>query len=235
MRNIIISDIHGCYNTFMNLLNLVQYTTGQDHLILLGDYIDRGPRSKEVIDWIINEKETGHVTALRGNHEEMFLSWLHEPIQPNSIYLHPDNGGKKTIKSYLKPRGIYSYKEYAQEAMKSYYPQHIRFFEELPFYYEDKHAIYVHAGVDLNLRDWKNSSDSWFTSSRERFWKSSNPHDKTIIFGHTPVCFLHDSDAPYTFEDNRIAIDGGCSYKRQLNALIVDKAGYTALSVPYGE
>jgi serine/threonine protein phosphatase 1 len=72
-----ISDIHGCYRTFYDLVIRKINLKKSDRLILLGDYIDRGDQSKEVVDFIIDLKEKGFdLTMLKGNHEAMLLRVL---------------------------------------------------------------------------------------------------------------------------------------------------------------
>ena len=96
-KRYVISDIHGCYNTFKRLVEEVIGLTKSDWLFLLGDYIDRGPSSKDVLDYILDLKESGYsLFPLRGNHEDdlldyakgelRFLLWLETPDALSTPY-----------------------------------------------------------------------------------------------------------------------------------------------------
>jgi|SRR5690606_12147363 len=74
-RILAISDIHGCCDELNRLLELVKYNFTTDQLILLGDYVDRGFKSKDVIHKIKVLTDEGAI-ALRGNHDQMFIDWL---------------------------------------------------------------------------------------------------------------------------------------------------------------
>ena len=96
-----ISDIHGCSQTFTELLNKISFSTN-DTLYLLGDYIDRGPGSIQTIDKIIQLQSSGYnIKCLRGNHEQMMLNSIHRPEEST---LWEKNGGDKV----LDELGIYS-------------------------------------------------------------------------------------------------------------------------------
>ena len=73
----VIADVHGCYKTFVNLLEYKVQLSQDDQLFLLGDYIDRGVGSKEIIDYIADLQESGYkVYTLRGNHEDVLFTLL---------------------------------------------------------------------------------------------------------------------------------------------------------------
>lgn len=79
-RMLIISDIHGCLYEWQELLTQVNYDSHVDQLILLGDYMDRGKYSKEVMYEVKNLVENHGVIALKGNHDQMFCDWLEDPL-----------------------------------------------------------------------------------------------------------------------------------------------------------
>ena len=96
-RKIAISDIHGCCKTFKALLNKIKFNSN-DELYLLGDYIDRGPDSKGVIDYIWQlQKEGYQVNCLRGNHEQMMLR---AAFVENKLDHWMRNGGETTLFSF---------------------------------------------------------------------------------------------------------------------------------------
>ncbi|WP_227779564.1 metallophosphoesterase [Paenibacillus sp. P13VS] len=69
-RTIMISDIHGCIDQLNQMLHLIQFNSIDDQLILLGDYVDRGPNIKAVVDKVIELVTEHHAIALRGNHDQ---------------------------------------------------------------------------------------------------------------------------------------------------------------------
>ncbi|QFT87699.1 Serine/threonine-protein phosphatase 1 [Bacillus sp. THAF10] len=231
-RTIVISDIHGCFKEFKTTLENLEYQPGQDKLILLGDYIDRGPQSLEVVEYVMELSEHENVVVLGGNHEDMFISFLEEPEfnEENRFFR---NGGKKTVESFCKPYQVYEVNPAAKQVILENYQKHIEFLKSLPDYYEDGDYIYVHAGVDLDLQNWKNTSKNDFRWLREAFWNQKNETGKTIVFGHTPTPFLHEhpthgtgvksNDIWYHPQQDRICIDGGCVFEGgKLNALVLE-------------
>ena len=98
MRKIAISDIHGCIRTFRYLLEEKIRLQPEDHLFLLGDFIDRGPNSKGVIDYILELQQSGYqLTCLLGNHEEMLLRSFTESLMRD---VWESNGGMETMMSF---------------------------------------------------------------------------------------------------------------------------------------
>ncbi|MBP2239503.1 fructose-1,6-bisphosphatase [Cytobacillus eiseniae] len=92
-----ISDIHGEIKKFERLLELVQYNKDQDQLLLLGDFVDRGPHSRAVLDKVIQLQSDGAI-ALIGNHEKMMIdAFCGDPLNLKRWYY---NGGIKTLQNY---------------------------------------------------------------------------------------------------------------------------------------
>nr|WP_289037086.1 metallophosphoesterase family protein [uncultured Allobacillus sp.] len=229
-RNLMISDIHGHLNAFEQLLEKVNFQPASDQLILLGDYIDRGPSSKETIEFVMDLQANGAI-ALRGNHDDWFLQWLQDPSQVSPNFLL--NGGMETIQSYLDELGD-DYSLPAQEEWASYirenYPAHVEFLNELPLYYEHEEFICVHAGIDPLQVNWKNTSKENFLWIRKEFHQGEIDSDKPIIFGHTPTKGLQ-AHAHVYFDNNKIGIDGGYTFGYQLNCLIYERNEFTEVAV----
>jgi serine/threonine protein phosphatase 1 len=198
MRAVAISDIHGCLKTFRALVEeKVQLTTG-DTLYLLGDYIDRGPNSKGVIDYILELQGTGYqVKCLTGNHEKMLLDALKDRAK-RDLFLR--NGGKQTMESY----GL-TFSEILLHP-------HLKFYNSLKYFIETEDYILVHAG--LNFR-----KDNPFLDTDSMLWIRDwyNRMDKTkldgkiIVHGHTPqsvdkIKKLHENMATNQYMN----IDVGC-------------------------
>lgn len=221
-----ISDIHGCYQEFNQLLSKVKYDPKVDQLILVGDYCDRGPDSKDVIEQVMLLVETQGVIAIRGNHDQMLVdALLHGQ---DSRFLR--NGGFSTLESYCGWDffgGNFSLDRYreAKEYMLQHYADHFDFLKQLPFYYEDDKHIYVHAGIDPACEDWKQTLPMDFLWIREPFIEHPTNLDKTVVFGHTPTIDFHGT-ADIWFAEDKIGLDGGCCFGYQLNCLEITKDAY---------
>ncbi|HZV44192.1 MAG TPA: metallophosphoesterase, partial [Saprospiraceae bacterium] len=130
-RTFAIGDLHGCSRTFRKLILENINLQKEDELYCLGDYVDRGPDSKGVIDFILELKEKGYkVHTLRGNHDQMMMD---SDKNPEDFRHWVKNGGDKTLESF----GIGSYDE-----MDSKYKT---FFYQTQYYFEIGKYILVHA------------------------------------------------------------------------------------------
>lgn len=231
---LVISDIHGCYDEFQALLANTEYAPERDQLYLLGDYMDRGPKSKDAIDRVKELVEADGAVALRGNHDQFFLDWLDDPVEGmRQVAL---NGGLETIRSFLG--GIdwgasdpEVWRAWA-DAVKRDYPDVVAFLRALPYYREEAGYIFVHAGIDPSLDDWRKTSAHDMIWIREPFLEARElTVDGTVIHGHTPVINLHGSHDIY-YRADRIGIDGACAYGGQLNALTIEDGEMTEFAVP---
>ena len=193
-----IGDIHGCLWSLEKLLNILPVNWGKDLVIFLGDYIDRGPDPRGVIEKILELKEfyKDKIITLKGNHEWMFERFLRGIDIDVFLY----NGGGATLRSYYNKEG---YLEIPEE--------HLRFLKELKLYYETDNYIFVHAGLRPG-KELKEQSEEDLLWIRESFYLSEYKFPKTIVFGHTPF------PAPLILED-RIGIDTGCVYGGALTAI----------------
>lgn len=219
-----ISDVHGEYELFQELVR--EYDPTIHQLVLIGDLNDRGPKTKECFLLGMKlAKETGAI-YLRGNHEEYFLQFLHSPEDWYDAYLR--NGGKETFESLLHPGATdeYSPTEIAM-MIRSRYDELIQFLVERPLYFEWKQYLFVHAGVDLTKKDWRETSPRDFIWIREPFHHGKNQTGKTIVFGHTITPMLH-GDMQTTDlwrSDNKIGIDGGAVFGGSIHGVIFDEQG----------
>ena len=173
MKQYAIGDIHGCSKTFKELLDKIGLIEG-DELYLLGDYIDRGPDSKGVIDTIFELREKGFkVICLRGNHESMLLDALKNREEQKNFMR---NGGKQTLQSFDTVRPIDLPIEY------------IHFFESLPFYHEVGDYILVHAGLNFLEADPLTDTEAMMWIRNWYQWIDYNwLGNRTILHGHTPI------------------------------------------------
>lgn len=218
MRTFAIGDIHGHAKTLLMLIHKVEREAAEgDSLVFLGDYIDRGPDSRAVVDYIIkvSARWPGSVTCLEGNHEAVLLDVLRGDSESKQIFLA--NGGPATIQSYtdssqLPPIGQYIPRE------------HISFFRNLKPWYEDEHAYYVHAGFTPGLRPEHCKGRDWLWI-REEFVDSTDNWGKPVVFGHSPQRRWDDSAGRQIFaplnRPEKIGIDTGCCYGGPLTAVVM--------------
>ncbi len=199
-----ITDIHGCANTFAALLRRISFAR-QDTLFLLGDYIDRGPHSKQVLDMILELRAAGHhVECLLGNHDWVLLHALDEPDTEEAYNWKSRFGGKATLRSF----GVASEQEIPA--------QYIDLLESMDYYREYKDVLLVHAG--LNLRAANPLADReamlWIRYGDRRVnrdWLG----DRIIVHGHTPRPRRKIQKQVEEFSKRPvISIDNGCVYQR---------------------
>ncbi len=227
-----ISDIHGHLDPFMRLLKEVNYSPNHDQLILIGDYVDRGPKSKQVIEFVRELVNEGAV-ALRGNHDDWFFQFITDPLEVSkNFYIH---GGIETIESYVGDLRHSDFnrletEEWA-EYIRSNHAEDVEFLKNLNYYYEHDDFICVHAGIDPNHENWKDTSTRDFLWIRDEFIKATNlPTEKTIIFGHTPTVNIQKSPDIY-FAANKIGIDGGYTFGYQMNCLIYENQSFKSCTI----
>ncbi len=198
-----IGDIHGCLDQLEDLIDRIE--PGKDDLLVfLGDYIDRGPDSSGVIDFLIDLAASMPCVFLRGNHEHMFLEFL-EFGANKAMYLA--NGGMSTLESYLGPDQFVSHSQVVQKISEG----HRDFYAGMKWYYEDQSYIYVHAGIRPGVAMYSQERHDliWI---RDEFVSSPTEMKKKVIFGHTPFA------GPLVKED-KIGIDTGAVYGGALTAV----------------
>lgn len=199
----VIGDIHGCCSSLTQLLQKVRHRA--DTLVFLGDYVDRGPNSKEVISMLLSlRKEHQRVITLMGNHDFLFLQYL--TGQESTLFLQV--GGRQTLASYgLSPSAD------RDEIARCVPPEHFAFLRSLPLLWEDRHAIYVHAGLQPG-RHLSQQTPQWCLWARDQFIHTTYEFGKPVVFGHT--VFKDPLITP-----NRFGIDTGAVYGGRLTALIL--------------
>lgn len=227
-RILVISDIHGCLDEFEQLLEKVNYDINKDQLILLGDYVDRGFKSKDLLNEVNGLLNEG-VIALKGNHDQMFLDWLTLDDYVAALNFFR-NGGFSTVTSYVGNDWFENGydEELALKAKKfihKHYYHHVEFLQNLKYYHETPEYIFVHAGINVNFKDWKNTDHEDFIWIRDQFLKYDHEHPQTVIHGHTPCINLHETADIY-FRNKKIGIDGACAYGHQLNCLEIKDGQY---------
>ena len=207
MKTIAFGDIHGYYNEIKKLVDLVK-PNDHDTLIFLGDYIDRGKQSFEVIEYMLELKQQYNCIFLKGNHEEMFADYM-SGIN-NQLYLH--NGGDKTISSYAYHG--FDIDQYTHYTDRKFPKAHMAFFINLKLYHKDNKYIYVHAGLFPNGIPLEKQSQSMLLWVREPFISSKRDFGSKVVFGHSPF------HKPLNME-NKIGIDTGIAYGGKLTCVIL--------------
>ncbi len=198
-RKLAISDIHGCAKTFIALLDHLAFSQS-DTLYLLGDYIDRGPDSKSVVDYILRLKQDGYqVHCLRGNHEQLLLNAIADPAHDLAW---TKNGGMDMLRSY----GIDHQRDLPQSCLD--------FVQSLDYYFETEGFILVHAGLDFIRQDpfYDTWSMMWI-----RDWYHFIRYEwlakRIIVHGHTPV-FREEIESQFSKLSTQqyLDIDNGCVF-----------------------
>ncbi len=235
-----IPDTHGCLETLKSLIFQQIKPDKDDHLIFLGDYIDRGPDGKGVLDFIMGLKKEGfHVTALAGNHE--------------SICIQAYDEYKKTKKSKIFPRlgryqqhwfglgGMQTLKSFKVDSPGDIPKKYIDWMRSLDFFIELKHFYAVHAGFNFDVKDPFSDTESmiWI---RNYIVKPGKINYKKVVHGHNPSPLeiiklnIEDKDSLSFNLDNGIYLTGFPGYGNlvamELNSLeyivqpVVDKVDF---------
>ena len=196
----VVGDIHGCYEKLCALMDKIPIDMNQDQLLFIGDYIDRGPGSIEVMDFLIDlKKRSPGIIFLKGNHEDMLQNYL----DGSDRFTYLLNSGQQTLDAYLNNR----------DASDDYPvpPAHLEFLDALRLYYQTEDYIFVHAGLreKIPLESQKEADLLWI---RDEFIYSDYDFGKRVIFGHTPF------KEPLV-QTNKIGIDTGAVYGNQLTCV----------------
>ncbi len=216
MGLVTIGDVHGCLKTLQALLDRIG-PAPDDHLVFIGDYIDRGPDSKGVIDFLLQLRERFDCTFLRGNHEAFMLDYL----DYGAFDQWRVNGGLQTLESYTEA-----------DRKVIIPPEHEQFVRETLLVHDTPDFCFVHAGLRPEYTVEKNlqmNDEEVFLWERTHLKAVRYNWEKTVVCGHTPV------REPVN-EDKLINIDTGCVYHRhpdygRLTAVRLPERVFT--SVPY--
>ncbi len=204
-----IGDIHGCLAKMNRLLDrIANEAAGKPtRLIFLGDYIDRGPDSRGVIERLmtLQRERPNEVICLRGNHEAMALAAVASP-RDNEEYWRA-NGGATTMTSF----GVFHARELP--------PAAVAWMDALLYAYDDGLRHFVHAGVDPSkpLAEQNDHDRIWM---REPFLSSKTSFERLIVHGHTPLM-----TAKPDVRANRVNLDTGAVFGGPLTAaaFVADK------------
>jgi len=180
-----IPDVHGCIETLKSLIFQQIKPEKKDHLIFLGDYIDRGPDSKGVLDFIMEMEEKGyHLTALTGNHESICIQAYDEYqklIKKPKIFHHTG----RYQQHWFGLGGIQTLKSFQVDSPGDIPKKYIDWMRSRHFYLELEHFYAVHAGFNFDLEDPFSDTESmiWI---RNYIVKPEKINNKKIVHGHNP-------------------------------------------------
>ncbi|AAK80731.1 serine/threonine protein phosphatase 1 [Clostridium acetobutylicum] len=200
MARYVVSDLHGCYNKFTELLRLVRFSD-KDELYIIGDIFDRGPEPLKILDYIYENK---NVYLIKGNHEYMYQKY-YEDKNPDLWFL---NGGKVTFNEIIK-RG------------KSFNDKLYEYIKSLPIYKVVDNNILVHAQLhfppfysELSIKEiLRFQLEETVLWSRHNIGKEKKIKGYNIICGHTPVQSIKNTtEVKILRRKNTFYIDCGCVY-----------------------
>jgi serine/threonine protein phosphatase 1 len=198
-----IGDIHGCLGPLKKLLEAVNPDLNRHKLVFIGDYIDRGPSSMGVVDYVIRLKKqypAENIICLKGNHEAMFLDFLNGIERQLFLF----NGGQSTLRDYWG-------EHWDSLADLRLPPEHEEFYLSLKNYYETRDYIFVHGGLKPGVPlDAQEEEDLFWI--RGEFITSFEDFGHKVVFGHTPMKY------PLVMP-NKIGIDTGCVYGNFLTCI----------------
>ena len=214
-----IGDIHGRLDLFQQLLRQLETDVGSrgsrsTRIVLLGDLIDRGPHSRQVLELarLIQRNNQGRVVVLCGNHEELLLASADGHADAQRLWL--ECGGDATLRSYgLDPVGFVklSPEKRAFTLQKHVGPDMLCWLAGLPTYWRNGDYFFCHAGVrpGVPLENQRREDLLWI---RREFLESQSHHGAVIVHGH---CEVGDVDV----RTNRIGVDTGAYRSGELTAV----------------
>lgn len=216
-RIIAVGDIHGCNNTFRELLMCLRLKK-RDTLYLLGDLIDRGPDSKGVIETILKLQHDGYdVRGILGNHEDMLLRAI-ETDDEDDLFLWLENGGQETLNSYS---GITSPHDIPET--------HISFLNSLPLYFTTRKHVLVHAGLDFQIENpFSEDGREAMLWHRRLTVEPDKMGGKKLVVGHT---IMDINKIIESLDSNLIKLDNGCF----MGKLLKGKGSLVAMDLNSGE
>lgn len=218
-----IGDIHGQFEMLQRALEKIERDGGPDaKIVFLGDYVDRGPQSQQVIQLLMDGANAGkNWTCLLGNHDRMFSMFMEgEPrTDPHLLvgyhWFHDRIGGAQTLASYNVDVGerqrIFHLHENAKAAVP---PEHIGFLQSLAPYHLEEKLLFVHAGIrpGVAIQEQTENDLVWI---REEFLDDPRAHPWLVVHGHTNIPVA-------THYGNRVNLDSGAGYGHPLSTAVFE-------------
>ena len=231
-----VGDVHGRLDLFQTLMGKITADVERlpegvsPRLVMLGDYVDRGPGSRGVLDALVALKIDGGeaMVALKGNHEEAMLDFLNDPFTGAGW---ADHGGRETLISYgvTLPRQRNDPNEWVKardELAAALPPEHLSFLQGLQTWTQMGDYLFVHAGVrpGIAIEDQEERDLLWI---RADFLDSPRASPHTVVHGHTP------SDGP-ALGPGRIGVDTGAYATGVLTAVRLEGENRSFISTGAG-
>ena len=200
LNQYVIPDLHGCIETLKYVLSTLLKPVKGDRIFFLGDFVNKGPDSKGVIDLFAGLVESEiDVFAVRGNHDQLFLN-ARKSVSDYNIFL--ERGGESTMESF-KVNNI-----------ESIPGKYFKLLEDLPFYIELEEYILVHAGFDFSSSDPFNDEISML-NIRDFTYSASITRNRAIIHGHNASPFSSIINNLIERKNMIYNIDNGCVYRER--------------------
>ncbi|HEX7351647.1 metallophosphoesterase [Brachybacterium sp.] len=249
-----LSDVHGHREQLAAALDIIDLDSDSAaRLMLLGDYVDRGPDSAGVLQLVrqTQERYSGRVIPLLGNHDVAFLEWLDGEDDDYSWLLA--DAGFTTVRSFLSPLELAlalghdvpgddatdldgeSMNGNIKRAILTRHRDLVTWLRRLPLVHETELHIWVHAGIDEDAGDlWRHATPDYVLTEKNP--ASVGPHEvgKTIVAGHVQTSQLHGDPGQHGVyaDEGHIYVDGSVEVTGRLNLLRIDGNGsWTARSI----
>lgn len=240
-RMVVISDIHGHINPFEQLLKQVSLKN-EDYLVILGDFLEKGPDCKKILERMRALKERPNTFIVLGNCEAHLVSLLIDEKNAEKLVSYLKNVPwpsllKDTVRSLklkIDDETPLSLQTKLREALKD----ELEFLQSLDTAVVFDQFVFAHAGVE-NRVDWENSSSHAFLEQLYFMDQGHQIEGKYVVCGHMPTSNYSDTDIDNSIIINHrkriISIDGGLGVKMmcQLNALVIQKEEEGYLYLPY--
>lgn len=219
----VIGDVHGCYDEFMQLLHKIESKDEDAKIILVGDLVDRGAKTMEMLEWAMaNITEDGKYQCIRGNHEQMIIEWFYTDF--NYWYLKDDDLDEFPDTHYDFDQVVLDHDLTAPDKLRPY----VEFLESLPYEKvvdvisaNKRHIRFrvVHAWVDFGKdvpERIQRHAHLW-----TRNFDGNQVNGEIIVHGHTPTLSVeyidktggHAKPGRISYQKNSINVDGGCYCK----------------------
>jgi serine/threonine protein phosphatase 1 len=201
-----IGDVHGCFDKLLALLGACETVAGgkRARVVLIGDYVDRGPDSRKVLEYLIarQQRDGDRFICLLGNHEAMLLDAAHPERTVSDVFNWRANGGETTLESY----GV--------DDERKLPAAHLAWIAALPLHFADGGRLFVHAGIrpGVPLEEQTERDLLWI---REPFLSSADDHGVFVVHGHTPL-----RTALPDLRPNRLNLDTAACFGGELTAAL---------------
>lgn len=227
MPSYVLGDIHGHYDLMRRAQDLVEIDRAREGyhdapLVHLGDLVDRGPASAQVIDHLMQAQTRGeNWIVLKGNHDRLFQMFLRDPwerdpnLRAERPWLHPNVGGSTTLRSYgLRSTQERPLAQVHAEALTKIPDAHRDWIAALPSAFGHEEAFFVHAGIRPGVPFEAQTEDDklWI---RAAFHDDPRDHGALVVHGHTAI------DAA-THYGNRLNMDSSAAYGGPVSAAVIE-------------